>query len=92
MGLKKIMGKIGGTTRRKNDLKLPKYKHEKFKKLVGYQAPKLWNNLEDEIKNASNELQAKRLMKAFALQRYEDLPPCNTPNCPSCMPNQPNFA
>ncbi len=31
-------------------------------------------------------------MKAHAMKRYEDLPPCKILNCPSCMPNQPNFS
>ncbi len=92
MGLKQNMKKIGGSTRRKNDLKLPRYKYEKFKKLVGFQVPKLWNNLDEEIKNARNETQAKRIMKAHTIKRYEDLPPCKTQNCPACMPNQPNFS
>ncbi len=92
MGLKQNMKKIGGSTRRKNDLKLPRYKYEKFKKLVGFQVPKLWNNLDEEIKNARNEIQAKRIMKAHTIKRYEDLPPCKIQNCPACMPNQPNFS
>ncbi len=92
IGLKQNMKKIGDPTRRKNDLKLPKYKCEKSKKLVGFQVPKIWNNLEDKIKNARNEIQAKIMMKAHAIKRYEDLPPCKILNCPSCMPNQPNFS
>ena len=91
IGLKLNMEKNGGKTRRKNDLKQSRYSSQKLRKLIGYQGPKVWNELNEDIKQAKSETQAKNLLKTSLLHYYKNLPPCTITNCPSCMPNQPTF-
>ena len=75
--------------RRPNDLKVPLTKQRKFDHFIEFSLANIWNSLPANTKEPCLPHTFKERTKKHLIKAYDNIMPCTTPNCPSCLFSRP---